>query len=173
MKSLIITSLNRKEGKTTAAVNILSGLINSGLPFELLDLGMCPDASQWIQKTADLKDTIEILDPDGADFSTMVPGLTSPDSSWLLVDLDLQNAQAERLLALAEIAVLIVKIDDKRADFAEMKVLDRSLAEFRGRGYDLIVPFQYDAHEWENNERFLETLVNTFDWERIANPVPT
>lgn len=173
MKRIIISSLNRKEGKTTAAVNIMSGLMRCGLSIDLLDLGAAADATQWIHKTPALSDIVTTHDIAWLD--THTEEMRSPDHGKpiCLVDLDRHCRMADNLLVQEAIALLIVKIDGGRTDFGEMAAWDTGLTELRGHGFDLIVPFQYDAREWEKNDHFLEALVSCFDWERIANPAPT
>ena len=69
-------------------------------------------------------------------------------------------------------AILIVKVDPERTDYKQLASMDKELADLRGRGFDLILPVQFDAREWEHNATFFDELIGALGDSRIGNPLP-
>lgn len=168
MNSTVITSHQAREGKTTLAVNILSGCLEKGRRAWLLDRGRGQDASSWL-KAMGLQ-TAVLTEPD--EVPSGLPSLEDPASSLLVVDLERQDSKAPALIKNASFLVLTVHSRSEHTDFDSLADWDRQVAAERGRGFDLVVPNLYDPREWQQNEIFLDRLAIALGWERIANPVP-
>lgn len=154
MKTIVITSYQGREGKTTLAVNLLAAARNKGLRAMLLDQGQERAASVWMSDAG------------------LAGSLAESEAGDLLfIDLDRHSSGASQVLAGADLAILSVLSQAEREDFAALADWDRELAEVRGQGFDLVVPNLYDQREWERNELFLDHLAEALDWDRIANPV--
>lgn len=163
MKIMVITSVQPQAGKTTLAVNLAMGLGGKGYDCILIDMGKQPEAQQWLGRVG--------LIPCGS-FSALEQVQTNPvPVDFVIVDLDLVHTDAVQILPLAHAVWLVVNLEDG-VNSESLHNCDKRLKATRGAGADVVVPYQVNLREWQNNERKLLSLVDYFGEERIASPVP-
>lgn len=164
MKIIVITSVQPQAGKTTLAVNLALGLKGKGHDCILLDMGKESEARQWLGRRGSI--------PCGSFLAFDQTEINKVQADFVLVDLDLAHPDAAKILPLAHAVWLVVNLEDGDFYSRSLHNWDERLEAVRGAGFDVIIPYQVNFREWQNNERKLFALVDYFGEERIASPVP-
>ena len=184
MKKIAFTSARNGGGKTTIIVNLASGLAQRGKSVLLLDMDNNDMLYKWLEIEKPVKEAgiisscmgIDLFAfPDKIDInieSFSLPGNLNYD--YLFIEADAQSSFMETAIGLADIVVVVSDLisEDEPGLIIE---LDKRIQNISGgkHNINLLLPSRINAKEWENNSKILFTLAEYFDYEKIADLIPS
>lgn len=172
MQTIILLSTQPCTGKTTALINVATGLIRQGQRVLLGNLKKDPVFRTWLA----LPSTGTGVFPSrlGADI-LLAPGeWCSQDNNWdyLFLEMDRDLSRWSSFISRADQLWCCIEAG-KEAPRAIVE-LDQAVRFLTGgaQGIDLIIPGLGKAGEWESNSRQLLALADYFGAEKIADLLP-